>query len=627
MFIICCCRYVAHKFLFRIISFHIISLITAPWFRRGVQEDSHEFLRLLIDAMQSSCKSARNTTDGEEEKPDSSIDDGPPSRRLRRSSSSNSSHSSGSSSNNEENNEADSEYPFRLFRGTVESNVTCSACRSTSCKVDPIEDIGLDILPNKIPARGGNGTMSSSRSSSPTGSNTLADVTTALGRFISSENLDSGYKCEKCGKLGKATKTSKLASIPPILTLHLKRFRYGSGVVKRGGGNTVSYNDNAIGGGSTGLASSRSRSSRGSTSLTQIDNIGPSGSAKIEGHVRFGAVLDMKPYLTPELQQTFKRAICRLFAVIVHTGKNSNSGHYVAFVLNVTKNEWWKMDDAKVERSNLSEVLNADAYMLFYRVTNHPVAEKLKSVADVKYEKSRMIMEEIRRREKATKAAEDAKKAEAIKAAKTAALALQEIVDKDDKVPDMAPSSDNEDPNIAPSSPALGKRACPSLASGEEWAASITTLSPEYLPLFTRIQEFITDNITFSPEFFGYITDEFNRMSSNLSIGRRVKNNKRIKTLLGKGPGGVYPPEDVVGGAVDIEQGILDLFHQISYAYNKTSGAGGFILPGEEIEEETVESDTDRKSDVEKIESVTPTTSSSELIVSETYDEPYDGAL
>lgn len=104
-----------------------------------------------------------------------------------------------------------------------------------------------------------------------------------------------------------------------------------------------------------------------------------------------------------------------------------------------------------------------------------------------------------------------------------------------------------------------------------------------------------------------------------------MKNNKRIKTLLGKGPGGVYPPEDVVGGAVDIEQGILDLFHQISYACNKTSGAGGFILP--EIEEETVESDTDRKSDVEKIESVTPTTSSSELIVSETYDEPYDGAL
>ena len=241
-----------------------------------------------------------------------------------------------------------------------------------------------------------------------------------------------------------------------------------------------------------------------------------------------------------------------------------------------------------------------------------------------KFEKSCMIMEEIRRREKAVKAAEDAKKAEAIKAAKAAALALQEIVDKDDKVPDMAPSSDNEDPNIAPSSPALGKRACPSLASGEEWAASITTLSPEYLPLFTRIQEFITDNITFSPEFFGYITDEYNRMSSNLSIGRRVKNNKRIKTLLGKGPGGVYPPEDVVGGAVDIEQGILDLFHQISYAYNKTSGAGGdgFILPRErEIEEETVESD------VEKIESVAPTTSSSELIVSETYDEPYDGAL
>lgn len=31
----------------------------APWFNLGVQEDSHEFLRLLIDAMQKSCSVRR----------------------------------------------------------------------------------------------------------------------------------------------------------------------------------------------------------------------------------------------------------------------------------------------------------------------------------------------------------------------------------------------------------------------------------------------------------------------------------------------------------------------------------------------------------------------------------------
>ena len=291
----------------------------APWFRRGVQEDSHEFLRLLIDAMQNSCMTARAATvaDG----------GGSPSSTAKS--------RTGGKANLVSS--EDDEYPFRLFRGTVESNVTCSACQATSCKIDPIEDIGLDILPvrsaddgsigggagvathNRIGSTGGNSSMSSSRSTSPTTNMPLADVTQALERFISTEHLDSGYKCKQCGELGKATKTSKLASIPPILTLHLKRFRYGSGKKSHSGGGVGAYHgDNGGGARST--------------------NIGPSGSAKIEGHVGFGPVLDVKPYLTPQLQQTvFQRAICRLFAVVVHSGKNSHSGHYVAYVHNVTK--------------------------------------------------------------------------------------------------------------------------------------------------------------------------------------------------------------------------------------------------------------------------------------------------
>ncbi|KAL7535470.1 hypothetical protein ACHAXR_010764 [Thalassiosira sp. AJA248-18] len=614
----------------------------APWFRRGVQEDSHEFLRLLIDAMQNSCKGARQHES-----------------------------TSGGGGNNSTPAAEDNEYPFRLFRGTVESNVKCSACRATSCKIDPIEDIGLDILPLKSnnvshnappPYGGGSSTrgaaaaaasMSSSRSTSPNTSHNmaLADVQQALERFISSEHLDSGYKCEKCGKLGKATKTSKLASIPPILTLHLKRFRYGTGGVKssRGGGG---YNDN---GGSSSTRSSRS--ARGTNLQPDFDNVGPSGSAKIEGHVPFKTVLDIKPYLTPQLQSTvFQKAICRLFAVVVHSGKNSHSGHYVAYVQNVSKKEWWKMDDAKIVRVPWNEVQNAEAYMLFYRVTSHPVAMRLKSIADAKEEKAKRVVDEIRRREEAKRAVEEAKKAESVAAAKAAAAALQDLVEKsseDNKVvPDAAPSSDIEDPagssNTTSSPASLGKRARPPLASGEEWMRAATTLSPEYLPLFNRIQEFITENVTFSPEFFGYITEEYNRMSSKLSIGRRVKNNKRIKTLLGKGPGGVHPPEDVQGGAEDIQGGILDLFHQISLLY-KQKGAGGggggggnenkgFLLPKiEEVEEdaavttvkeEKMAKDTTAGATTPVVpEVVPPCTIDNELIIPADNTESYDGAL
>jgi ubiquitin carboxyl-terminal hydrolase 36/42 len=300
----------------------------------GKQEDAHEFLRLLISAMQNSCKIARAATA-------SAVVDGGDSLSTAE-----------SRTRGKANllSHEDDEYPFRLFKGTVESNVTCSACQATSCRIDPFEDIGLDIHPihsvhggssdsigglsnathHRIGSTGGNASVSSlSNTNMP-----LANVTQALERFISTEHLDSGYKCERCGKFGKATKTSKLASIPPILTLHIKRLRYGF------------END-------SGEASSM--------------NVSSSCSEKIEGHVGFGPVLDVKPYLTPQLQQTvFQNTIYHLFAVVVHSGKNCHSGHYVAYVHNVSKKEWWMMDDAKVILSSWDEVCNADAYMLFY---------------------------------------------------------------------------------------------------------------------------------------------------------------------------------------------------------------------------------------------------------------------
>ena len=549
----------------------------APWFRRGVQEDSHEFLRLLIDAMQNSCKGARREED-------------------------NMSASSPNKDNGKEDHSfsaEDTEYPFRLFRGTVESNVTCSACRATSCKIDPIEDIGLDILPvTKSPSastttRGGSERStfstrytSSSRSTSPTANLALADVTQALDRFISQERLDSGYKCEKCGKVGKATKTSKLASIPPILTLHLKRFRYGG--MSAGSGRAA-------------------RSSSGSNADAGVsDYVGPSGSAKVEGHVKFQSILDIKPYLTSKLQDTvFKKAICRLFAVVVHSGKNSHSGHYVTYVANMKGKDWWKMDDGKVVRASLNEVMQAEAYMLFYRVTNHPVAMQLKADADAKSAASLRIVDAIKRKEEEAKAADEKKRAQA----KSAALALKQLVEADGEgVPDAHPLSDNSD------APSLGKRKRPELASAKEWMDGMTTLSPEFLPLLHRIQDFVSENVTFNSEFFGYITEEYNRMSSKLTVGRRVKNSKRIKSLLGKGPGGIYPVEDV---NEDLSGGILDLFHQISTLYKQEHpDAPSFIIP------ETVEVEAA----AEEADAPTLTIDTDELIIPDA-TESYDGAL
>lgn len=523
----------------------------APWFRRGVQEDSHEFLRLLIDAMQNSCKAARGEDVGKESA----------AKRTR-----------SSSKESSTDQEVDTEYPFRLFRGTVESNVTCSACRAVSCKIDPIEDIGLDILPDKKTApssssRGSSYRGSNSRSTSPNNVHTpLAAISEALARFTSEESLDSGYKCEKCGKVGKAKKTSKLAAIPPILTLHLKRFRYGS-ITSEG----------------------RPRNARGNTL-----EVGPSGSAKIEGHVGFKTILDIRPYLTQELQETiFRKAFCRLFAVVVHNGKNSHSGHYVAYVQSLTSKEWWKMDDAKVTRVNQDEVLRCEAYMLFYRVVDHPVSKSLSEIAGKRAAEEKKIREEMERviREAENRAKEEEEKAKAeANASATVAVKASEVKIEDDEV-------------------SLGKRKRPDLASGEEWAKRLTSLPSSYYPLFQQIQDYISENVNFCPPFFNYIQQECTRKSARLG-------GKKIKSLLGKGPGGVYPAEDVHENGM--RDGILDLFHMISILYKKDADGNGFLLPKPPEEPEIVP------------EVVVPATMTDdqELIIPEPEGfDGYDGAL
>jgi len=392
----------------------------APWFKLGKQEDSHEFLRLLIDAMQKSCATSQDVPKTKSENDD---DQAVASRE---------SDDDGEGKGSED---GAKEYPFRLFRGIVESNVQCGSCGVTSCKMDPIEDVGLEVVSN-----GGQ----------------LADIDASFKRFIQSEDLDS-YKCEKCEKVGKATKTSKLASIPPILTLHLKRFRYGGG---------------AFG----GDASSR----RGGRSTDAPH--GASGSAKIEGHVSFKSVMMIKSYCTEEFVKTSKLpGICRLFAVIVHAGKNSHSGHYIAYVKSTGKgDEWWKVDDAKVTKVSPSEVLSAEAYMLFYRVVKHPISEELSKEKEEKDAKRKADLEA----KGLLPVAADGKEGQATT-----------------KSEPVTASSEAKS--------ALGKRKLkePELGTGVEWAQVKTSLKVEDNPSIKVADELVSENIQLKSQYFTLLSD------------------------------------------------------------------------------------------------------------------------
>jgi len=393
----------------------------APWFQLGVQEDSHEFLRLLIEGMQKSARKARAQDNPQDDTKSGLNNDTPDSNTT-----------------------GDNEYPFSLFRGMVESNVTCDSCKASSSTLDPIEDVGLEVTP-EMTAEAPNPSDRPSRNSSPLPVSTLADVQTALQRFARVEALDSGYKCEKCGKVGRASKQSRLASVPPILTLHLKRFRYGDS-------RTVPA--------ATGVAPGR----RARSEVTQLLGnqadylVGKSGSAKIEGHVKFDSVFDLKPYLTSDLQKSQVPMFCRLFAVIVHAGKNSHSGHYIAYVRSLTSKEWFKMDDGRVSQVSEAEVLLSEAYMLFYRVMRHPVAAKL--------EAKKLLVEQERAEKVANR-----------------------------------------------------KRRAPPFGNGEEWARAKTRLPPHLLALVRKAQELIADDIHLSSECFKRITKEASSEGAEIGKG------------------------------------------------------------------------------------------------------------
>ena len=393
----------------------------APWFQLGVQEDSHEFLRLLIDAMQQSCQRAR---------PEDNPQEDPGARESPAS--------------------FDQEYPFSLFRGTVQSDVVCEFCQATSSTLDPIEDVGLEVtVPHTSAAphtyhRSNSST--SSRTTSPVPQAALTDVQTAFSRFSQTEALDSGYKCEQCGKVGRATKQSRLARIPPILTLHLKRFRYGD----------------RVGAPAVSAGSRRSRSEVSQLLGHNEYSMGKSGSSKIEGHIKFGMCFDLKPYLTEELKAQHDSMFCRLFAVIVHAGKNSHSGHYIAFCRNISKNEWWKMDDSRVSAVTEEEVMQAEAYMLFYRVVKHPIAVQLEELY------KRKVEAEVR----------------LVASGRTETSVTTDL--------DRPPSR---------------KRPLESYPNAEEWARQME-FPPQFMGLMHKVTHLIADDLQISGQYYRKVTEE-----------------------------------------------------------------------------------------------------------------------
>jgi len=219
----------------------------------------------------------------------------------------------------------------QIFTGGWQSDVTCQLCGGVSTTIDPFWDISLDLP----------GSMSSPwHCMSPTQTPGMPNhvngnegrpmsLKDCLNRFTRPEHLGSAakIKCSRCHSYQESTKQLTLNKLPIVCCFHLKRFEH----------------------------TNKAR-------------------RKIPTYIQFPVELDMSPFMSSRRSSNIvddvinddplKENKYSLFAVVNHLG-SLQSGHYSVFVRQ-HRDQWFKCNDSTILKATLHEVLQSEAYLLFY---------------------------------------------------------------------------------------------------------------------------------------------------------------------------------------------------------------------------------------------------------------------
>ncbi|KAF8453120.1 hypothetical protein BGX38DRAFT_1268890 [Terfezia claveryi] len=209
-----------------------------------------------------------------------------------------------------------------LFGGEYINKNQCNGCPySTTDSAKPEDFLCLSLgIPTASEEQGTVGGRKFTRSKPVKRAITLESC---LEHFVSPELVHSGGSsskapfCSTCGPREGITKTLKLSKCSQYLCVQLKRFQWGP----RG-----DYKD---------------------TTIVKP----PIGK------------LDLGPYMTEDSGVT--NTSYDLHTVIVHAGDSCSSGHYIAYT-KTHDGTWWKMNDDKSSIVSTEEVVNSQAYMMFF---------------------------------------------------------------------------------------------------------------------------------------------------------------------------------------------------------------------------------------------------------------------
>lgn len=236
----------------------------------GQQEDAHEFLRYLMEAMEKAYLSRipRSSQLDQYSKETTPIN--------------------------------------QILGGYLKTSVRCLACGHESVTFQHFEDLLLDIRK----------------------ANTLDE---ALDLYFARERLeDMGYKCEACKKKVSATKQFSLERAPISLCIQLKRFSI-------------------------------------------VGN-------KLNKHIAIRQHLNLSKYSSRK--NSNETLQYRLVSMVTHLGASQHCGHYTAIGL-TESGSYYQFDDSFVRQISVQNVLNTNAYIIFYELD--PYTDKgyaLSSITD-----------------------------------------------------------------------------------------------------------------------------------------------------------------------------------------------------------------------------------------------------
>ena len=152
------------------------------------------------------------------------------------------------------------------------------------------------------------------------------------------------------------------------------------------------------------------------------------------------------------------------------------------------------MDDSRVSLVSIQEVLSAEAYMLFYRVVDHPYSKILASQV-------KLLNESY-------------EEAEALKIKKEKESTEETVAKIEENSDDsMSRKSSASDQSVI-SGPAASvkrnrrKRKAPEYTCFEEWARSMTVLTDKNIAKFLEAERKVSKHIKFTPEFLKFLSEE-----------------------------------------------------------------------------------------------------------------------